>query len=61
MKTSASKEAPFAKKIMPSIMLLLLLGSLAQNAPQQKAKPVQPPSTSDLVEDMAQLLSRDLS
>jgi uncharacterized spore protein YtfJ len=52
-----------AKKIIPSIMLLLLVGSLgmAQNAPQQKAKPVQPPSTSDLVDGMAQRLSHDLN
>jgi uncharacterized spore protein YtfJ len=52
-----------AKKIIPTIMLLLLAGSLgmAQNAPQQKAKPVQPPSTSDLVDGMAQRLSHDLN
>ena len=52
-----------AKKIIPSIMLLLLVGSLgmAQNAPQQKAKPVQPPGTSDLVDGMAQRLSHDLN
>ncbi|MGA9804382.1 MAG: hypothetical protein WA383_02170 [Terriglobales bacterium] len=52
-----------AKKIIPSIMFLLLVGSLgmAQNAPQQKAKPVEPPSTSDLVDGMAQRLSHDLN
>ncbi len=52
-----------AKKIIPSIMFLLLVGSLgmAQNAPQQKAKPVPPPSTSELVDGMAQRLSRDLN
>lgn len=52
-----------AKKIIPSIMFLLLVGSLgmAQNAPQQKAKPVQPPSTSDLVDGMAQRMSHDLN
>ena len=52
-----------AKKIIPSIMFLLLVGSLgmAQNAPQQKAKPVQPPSTSDFVDGMAQRLSHDLN
>jgi uncharacterized spore protein YtfJ len=52
-----------AKKIIPSIVFLLLVGSLgmAQNAPQQKAKPVQPPSTSDLVDGMAQRLSHDLN
>jgi uncharacterized spore protein YtfJ len=52
-----------AKKIIPSIMFLLLVGCLgmAQNAPQQKAKPVQPPSTSDFVDGMAQRLSHDLN
>jgi uncharacterized spore protein YtfJ len=52
-----------AKKFIPSITLLLLVGSLgtAQNAPQQKAKAVQPQSTSDLVDGMAQRLSRDLN
>ena len=52
-----------AKKIIPSIMFLLLVGSLAmaQNAPQQKTKPVPPPSTSELVDGMAQRLSRDLN
>ncbi len=52
-----------AKKIIPSIMFLLLVGSLgmAQNASQQKAKPVPPPSTSDLVDGMAQRLSHDLN
>ena len=52
-----------AKKIIPSIMFLLLVGSLgmAQDAPQQKAKPVEPPSTSALVDGMAQRLSRDLN
>jgi len=46
-----------AKKIIPSIMFLLLVGSLgmAQNAP------VEPPSTSDLVGGMAQRLSHDLN
>ncbi len=53
-----------AKKIIFLITFFLMLGSLgiAQNAPQQKAKPVQPPpSTSDLVEGMAQRLSHDLN
>ena len=52
-----------AKKIIPSIMFLLLVGSLgmAQNAPQQKVKPAHPPSTSDLVDGMAQRLSHDLN
>lgn len=53
-----------ARNIIPSIMFFLLLGSLgiAQNAPQPKAKPVQPPSgTSALVEGMAQRLSHDLN
>ena len=52
-----------AKKILTSIMFLLLVGSLgmAQNAPQQKTKPVEPPSTSALVDGMAQRLSRDLN
>lgn len=51
------------RKIIPSIMLLLLAGFLgmAQNAPQQKAKPVQLPGTSDLVDEMAKRLSRDLN
>jgi len=52
-----------AKKIISSIMFLLLVGALgiAQDAPQQKAKPVHPPSVSDLVDDMAQRLSHDLN
>ena len=51
------------KKIVRAIILLLLVGSLgmAQSAPQQKAKPVQPPSTSDLVDAMAQRLGHDLN
>lgn len=53
-----------AKKIIPSIMFCLLLGSLgiAQNTPQQKAKSLEPPSsTSDLVDGMARRLSHDLN
>ncbi len=52
-----------AKKILTSIMFLLLVGSLGmtQDAPQRKAKPVEPPSTSALVDGMAQRLSRDLN
>lgn len=45
-------------------MFLLLLSSLgiAQNAAQEKAKPVQPPSsTSELVDGMAQRLGHDLN
>jgi uncharacterized spore protein YtfJ len=34
---------------------------MAQNATQQKAKPVPPPSTSDFVDGMAQRLSHDLN
>ena len=51
------------KKIIPSILFLLFVASLgiAQNAPKQKAKPVQPPSTSDFVDGMAQRLSHDLN
>ena len=52
-----------AKKIISSIAFLLLVGSLGmgQNAPLQKASSVQLPSTSDLVEGMAQRLSHDLN
>ena len=44
-------------------MFFLLVGSLAmaQNAPQKKAQPVQPPGTSDLVDSLAQRLSHDLN
>ena len=51
------------KKIISSILFLLLIASLgmAQNAPQQKAKPVQSSSTSDFVDGMAQRLSHDLN
>jgi len=52
-----------AKKIIFSMMFFLLVGSLAmaQNAPQKKAQPVQPPGTSDLVDSLAQRLSHDLN
>jgi uncharacterized spore protein YtfJ len=51
-----------AKKIIFSMMFCLLVSSLGvgQNA-QQKAKPVQPPGISDLVDSMAQRLSHDLN
>ncbi len=52
-----------AKKIILSMMFFLLVGSLgmAQNAPQRKAQPIQPPGTSDLVDALAQRLSHDLN
>lgn len=52
-----------AKKIIFAMMFFLLVGSLAiaQNAPQKKAQPVQPPGTSDLVDSLAQRLSHDLN
>ena len=52
-----------AKQIIPLIIFLLLVSSfgMTQNAPQQKAKPVQPPSATDLVDAMAQRLSHDLN
>ncbi len=52
-----------AKKIIFSMMFFLLVGSLAmaQNAPQKKAQPVQPPGTSDLVDSLAQRLGHDLN
>ncbi|MGB7433964.1 MAG: hypothetical protein WBR26_14935 [Candidatus Acidiferrum sp.] len=52
-----------AKKIIFAMMFFLLVGSLAiaQNAPQKKAQPVQPPGTSDLADSLAQRLSHDLN
>ena len=52
-----------AKKIIFAMMFFLLVGSLAiaQNAPQKKARPVQPPGTSDLVDSLAERLSHDLN
>lgn len=52
-----------AKKIILSMMFYLLVGCLgmAQNAPQRKAQPIQPPGTSDLVDALAQRLSHDLN
>lgn len=52
-----------AKKIIFSVLFFLLVGSLgmAQNAPQKKAQPVQPPGTSDFVDDLARRLGHDLN
>ena len=52
-----------AKKVIFSMMFFLLVSCLgmAQNAPQRKSQPAQPPSTSDLVDGMAQRLSHDLN
>jgi uncharacterized spore protein YtfJ len=52
-----------AKKIIFSMTFFLLVGSLgmAQDAPQKKAQPVQPPGTSDLVDGLAQRLGHDLN
>lgn len=51
------------KKIIFSMMLFLLVGpfGMAQNASQEKAQPVQPSGTSDLVDGLAQRLSHDLN
>jgi uncharacterized spore protein YtfJ len=51
------------KKVIFSMMLFLLLDclGLAQNAPQKKPTPPQSPGTSDLVDGLAQRLSRELN
>jgi hypothetical protein len=50
---------PLAKKVILSMVFFLLVDCLgmAQNAPQKKSQPAQPP---DLVDGMAQRLSHDL-
>jgi uncharacterized spore protein YtfJ len=52
-----------AKKVLFSIVLFLLVECLgiAQNTPQNKSRPAQPPDTADFVDQMAQRLSRDLN
>jgi uncharacterized spore protein YtfJ len=52
-----------AKKSIFAVMFFLLVASLgtAQGVPRKKAQPVQPSGISDLVDGMAQRLSRDLN
>jgi uncharacterized spore protein YtfJ len=51
-----------ARKVISSIIVLLLLGyfGIAQNAPQQKTKPA-PQGASEFIDSMAQRLSHDLN